>query len=310
MTDPVTTLLQLAQPTHGSDVDAWDVPLNANTNLIDQMVGAGIASISLTNVSPVTLTNSQLQNAIIRFTGTITAPISVQLPATLPIQKPWFIENYCVGNFVVTLTNVGVSTLGLPPGEGVIIYFDGLALRYLNLDRIGSYCDYAGTALPGWVSACSILPYLNCDGTTFNATTYPILNQILGGNTLPDLRGRSRAYLNQGTARITAAVSGVDGNTLKAAGGLQQLTIGQSNLPVVNLTFTGNPVTIVGNGGQNLIDTSSGVGAVNGSGFTVPVGEVKPVITPTGSISSFGGGVALGYMPPVTIGGITMIRAD
>jgi len=32
--------------------------------------------------------------------------------------------------------------------------------------------------------------WLICDGTSFNATTYPTLNTILGGNTLPDLIGR------------------------------------------------------------------------------------------------------------------------
>ena len=55
------------------------------------------------------------------------------------------------------------------------------------------------------------------DGSTFNATTYAALNAFLGGNTLPDLRGRMPAALNQGTGRIRLHSNrGVDGNTLGA----------------------------------------------------------------------------------------------
>src|SRR5262249_44480409 len=51
------------------------------------------------------------------------------------------------------------------------------------------------------------------------AAPYPGLAIIVGGTTLPDMRGRGRMYLNQGTGRITAGGGGVDGNTLFAAGG-------------------------------------------------------------------------------------------
>jgi microcystin-dependent protein len=47
---------------------------------------------------------------------------------------------------------------------------------------IGAVLAYAGSTAPdGW---------FECDGTTFNATTYPVLNTVLGGNTKPDLRGQ------------------------------------------------------------------------------------------------------------------------
>jgi hypothetical protein len=46
---------------------------------------------------------------------------------------------------------------------------------------IGAIIAYPKTTLSG---------YLLCHGGTFDATVYPELNSILGGNTLPDLRTR------------------------------------------------------------------------------------------------------------------------
>jgi hypothetical protein len=46
---------------------------------------------------------------------------------------------------------------------------------------IGTVITWAGRAVPNG--------YLLCDGSTFNATTYPTLNAVLGANRLPDLRG-------------------------------------------------------------------------------------------------------------------------
>lgn len=61
---------------------------------------------------------------------------------------------------------------------------------------------YGTTAPAGW---------LFCDGSTFSAATYPELNTLLGGNTLPDLRNRSlvgrattgTAFGTTGQANIT-----------------------------------------------------------------------------------------------------------
>lgn len=38
-------------------------------------------------------------------------------------------------------------------------------------------------------------PFLQCDGSAFTSSTYPALTRILGGATLPDVRGRVRADL-------------------------------------------------------------------------------------------------------------------
>jgi microcystin-dependent protein len=93
---------------------------------------------------------------------------------------------------------------------------------------VASVLSYAAANAPsGW---------LLCDGTVYSFAAYPLLASLLlgtyGGNgtttfAVPDLRGRAVAGRDNmgGTtaSRITAAVSGVTGTTLGAAGGTEKL---------------------------------------------------------------------------------------
>ena len=89
MSDPTTSNVLLAVPTHGSDVNTWDVPVNANSTAADGFFG-GVVTVSLSN-SPVTLSAPsgvvaptagpfQSQNRILKFTGTLTGNVQVTLP--------------------------------------------------------------------------------------------------------------------------------------------------------------------------------------------------------------------------------------
>lgn len=48
-----------------------------------------------------------------------------------------------------------------------------------------------------WYTSTPPTDWLICDGTTFSATDYPDLNTLLGGNTLPDLKGRMPVGVGQ-----------------------------------------------------------------------------------------------------------------
>ncbi len=307
----LTTNLQLSTPAHGSEVDLWDQDVNGNSTLIDQMVGSGISTISAVAGA---LTNVQLQNTFLRFTGAIAGNVTMTLPAS-PILKPWFIENLTTGggNFYLAISNsAGTSVVGIPLGEATHIYYDGTTMRYMNLARVGSYMDIATSAVPSWITACTVPPYLACVGGTFSAVTYPSLAQVLGTTTLPDFRGRSRSYLNQGTSRITSAGSGVNGDVITSGGGAETVTVGQANLPSVNFTGS-NTITVtlgftpVQDGGANYSVNDSGSIAVRAVSQTLPT----PTASGTNSISvaSGGSGTGLNNMPPTAIGGLTLIRA-
>lgn len=318
MADPTTPNLGLATPLRGADSGSWDTPLNANATLLDQMVGTGVSVTSLSNVS-VTLTDPQLQNAILRFTGALSANVNVSFPAS-PICKTWMVENFTTGNFDAFLVNASAtSVIGLPPGETCQIYYDGTSFRYVSLERVGTYVPLSVSAVPLWITACTTPPYLNCDGSTFSAVTYPALNRYLGGNTLPDLRGRGWVSLNQGTARITTAGSGIDGNTIKSGGGAETVAIAQANLPSVNLAVT-DPRTWTLN---NDLLIPAGViidsGNIATQPFQAPSTQLYSQVSVTGlriapagaaPTAALGGSAAgLNKMPPAAVGGLMMIRA-
>jgi hypothetical protein len=217
MVDPTTVNTSLAIPIRGSDVGTWDLPVNGNFNLIDSMFG-GVTTIALSSNS-VTLLSSQGQQSVVRFTGTINNNVQVILSG---IIKGWSIDNQILNSpssFGVQILTPGSSFgIGAPPGVNDILY-DGTSILYRNLERVGTYVDYAGSTLPTWVSLCTKPPFLLCNGTTFSSATYPQLSSLLGSTTLPDARGRVRMMSNLGTSRVTV----FNGDTLYLGGGDQQV---------------------------------------------------------------------------------------
>lgn len=303
MTDPTTSNRSYAVPTRGSDVGVWDTPLNTNFGLLDNNLG-GVATIALSN-QPVTLTPAQYQCGTIRLTGALTANVTITFPS---VQGWWLIDNQTTGAFVALLTCGSGNNIATEPGVATDIFTDGTNVGFRDLGKIGGYWDYAGASVPLWVSACTIPPFLNCNGGTFSAQTYPYLASILGRTTLPDLRGVMRATLNQGTSRITSA-SGIDGDTRFSVGGSQLMqnhnhsgsgTTGTENqshshnysAPSINSSTGGGPFGIVGSGSGATTDTEN---QSHNHSFSF-------------TTSTSGGGGSQN-MPPTTIGGITMIRA-
>jgi hypothetical protein len=307
MADPTTPNIGLAQPTRGTDIGAWDTPVNNNASVIDLCFG-GTMILGLNN-SNVVLSAAQYQNKTIVFNSTLTGSVTITFPTSF--TKSYEILNSCTGSsaFTVTLqtTATGGTVICAPPNEYVDVINDSKNLGFKNLGRIGSYWDHAGPSVPAWVSGCTIPPYLNCDGSGFSGGTYPTLAYYLGGTTLPDLRGRVRAYINQGTGRMAGA--GINGDVILSAGGVPTNTITASNLP--GLTFTGSPATWATNQtnitfGSPLSVQGPGVAGVTPSGG---FGAATVTITPSGNVNLGSPNSAISNTQPTCMGGITMVRA-
>lgn len=306
MVSTFTPNLGFEEPARNDLVGVWDTPWNSNSTLLDLVTG-GIATIPLNN-SNVVLSGTQFQSKTIVFNSTLTGNVTITFPSTF--VKSYEIQNLCTGTsaFTILMTTPTANSLfvAAPPGEAVNITNDGAGnLRYRNFGHIGEYWDYAGSSVPNWVSTCGTnnvgfvpQPYLNCDGSTFSATFYPVLAQILGTTTLPDSRGRSRTTLNGGTGRITAGISGVDGNTRFSGGGnqsMQQHTHGVSD-PSHNHSF-------------NCVALNNSYGGFSGGGTNVSDATAGLNASFTGiSVNNFGAGGSQN-MPPAYVGGLTMIRA-
>lgn len=328
MADPTTGNKLLAIPTRGSDVGTWDLPVNSNSNGLDGMLG-GAASLSFSGATTVLLTTpstgtvgavagpNQSQNALLVFTGTLTGTATVQF--TLP--GFYIVHNRClVGNFCVTLSPASGTgnVIGAPPGTKQYVFFDGTNMDYVDLPFTGSFLDLAVPTLPAWMAACSVAPYLICDGSIYTSSIYPSLNALLGstfaGNGIttfgvPDLRGRYRIPLdNQGSqgaaGRITQSGSGINGTTIAASGGAQAYAITQGNLPAISPTFTGTPLAQNAGWGGNVVLGASGANnsLPNANNMT------STTYTPAGTISALGSGNAMTTLPPGLVSGITFIK--
>lgn len=247
MADPTTGNKLLATPSHGSDVNTWDQPLNGNSSGLDGMLG-GALTLALAATSTVLLTvpatgsvsagagPNQSQNALIKFTGALTGNQIIQF--TLP--GFYIVQNLCSNNasFFIALkpASGGGNQVCAPPGQKVHVFFDGTDMDYVDTPSVGSFMDLACSAYPNWMSNCSVVPWLACDGLVYNQTSYTALCALLGstfgGNGIttfgvPDLRARYRIPLdNQGlngtAGRITAAISNINGTTWGASGGDQR----------------------------------------------------------------------------------------
>jgi hypothetical protein len=110
----------------------------------------------------------------------------------------------------------------LTPPLGVIATAQDTSLVFMKGQVGWQGVNVAGSAPVGEIIMFpSLTPpanFLLCDGSTFNATAFPQLNTVLGGNRLPDLRGKfirgasaTRAPLSseaQATARPTNNFTG------------------------------------------------------------------------------------------------------
>lgn len=299
-----TPNIQLEEPARGDDVGVWDTPVNANMTLIDLILGSQ-TSITLNN-SPVTLSAAQFQSANITFNSTLTASVVITFPTSF--KKPYSVYHTCTGSsaFIITLqTTAGGQVVCPPPGQTVNVINDGTNLRFVNFGGpVGTYFDYAGSSSPNWNDGCTVKPYLNCDGTPISSAANPVLFSMLGG-TLPDSRGRFRLALDQGVGRVSSGVSGVAGNTALAGGGSQAPTIGSSHLPAHN-----HPVADPGHFHSiSNLGTSGNIGGGGPFGNNSGTTNSNSAVTGLTVSNSTYANAAFPVMPPVYVGGLTLIRA-
>jgi microcystin-dependent protein len=247
MSEPVTVNKTLIVPNTGDLVAAWGTSaLNPNFQLIDAMFG-GVTTISLSSTTTILLTSPattgiwggfvpQASNCVIRFTGAQTGSATIQF--TLP--GFYIIDNQCTGTTFVQLAPFtgGGNKIGARQGCKTHVFFDGTSLDFANPPDPGSALDLHGaTALPPWMTACTVQPYLVKDGSVYTSSVYPALANMLGstfgGNGVttfgvPDERARARIALDtiqalssSTSARLTAGGAGFNANVMGTSGGSQ-----------------------------------------------------------------------------------------
>lgn len=331
MVDPVTVNVAMIVPLTGADVDTWgEDAVNPNMVAIDgmlagvQTVGVTTGLVTLTAPSGFTPTPSpgptQSQNRVLRFTGTLVGHVAV----LLPLPGLYVIDNRTVsGGFVLYFRAATQNAVVcVPSGDCLEIYCDGTDVYFVGLARPGTVEMWAGlSAMPSWATLSTKKPYLLCDGTVYNFSDFPALGaQLLGtygGNgittfAVPDLRGRvPLAYDSTGT-RITTAGCGINGQTLGASGGTQDVTIAQVNLPNVNFVVAaGQTVAATG----TVVSRNAGTDGAGTTGLSLSGNSIEALavsvsgtVTSTGTAASGGSGTAVRNVQPAIVAGIYVIK--
>lgn len=138
-----TTNLSLNQPAYNSS--AWDVPLNANSSILDAAFG-NTTSVSLVATN-VTLTSAQMQAMQIKFTGALAANIIVTIPAT---GGRWTFTNSTTGAFSVTIASAGAGTsVAIPQGFNTLLFSDGTNILYADNGLVTGSPTFTNLTLTG-----------------------------------------------------------------------------------------------------------------------------------------------------------------
>lgn len=315
MVEPVTNNKGIIIPNTGDLSGTWgSAAVNPNMSAIDGMFG-GFTTIGLTNAN-VTLTvpagftaapsagPTQAQNALLRFTGALSGNCFV----TLPMPGFYLCENLCTNtrtfSVIMTVGAGATEVIALPPGEMVQVFSDGAAVRFVNLGQLGEYKDVAANVgfavAAAWIGACTIKPWLNCDGTTYNISSFPQLGALLGNTfggdgvstfAVPDLRNRVR--LSAGSL-ISGTISASGGETthLLTTGEMPVHAHGVTDPTHTHTDWVPSGLTITpGSGGLNGV--SAGNTGASATGIT---------------INNAGGGNPHNNLQPYMVAGITLIK--
>lgn len=332
MAEPTTVNTGLIIPNTGDLPGTWgSAALNPDFVAIDGYFG-GVQTISLstntTLTAPIGFTPTpsggptQAQNAVLKFTGALTSSVVV----TLPLPGYYIVSNTTTGNFVTVLRAAGTGQIiAVDQGETQHVFCDGTNVVFCNLGRVGEITIWAGlAAMPGWVTNCTVPPYLLCDGSIYNFSTYPYLGKRLGsafgGNGIttfgvPDLRGRVALPYDSTGVRITAGGSGLSGTTLGAALDQQTVTLNSGQIPshshANTLTDPGHSHIVNGRtyGGFNGNAQSPVAGVQLNNGIDNSVVAQTAVTGITINNAAAGGGGAHNNVQPSLVTGIPVIRA-
>jgi hypothetical protein len=128
MASTFSTDLKLELMATGENSGTWGTKTNTNLNLLQQAI-AGFQSIALTSTNTTLAmtdaTISDARNAVIKFTGTITANCTVFVASG--IEKTYILENGTSGAFTLALNQVGGASaiFGAADKTTKLVYLNG-----------------------------------------------------------------------------------------------------------------------------------------------------------------------------------------
>jgi len=149
MASTFTTNKSIEKPANGDYVNDWNVPVNADWDIIDKAFG-GTTTLNATGQSstPVNLTATQYQPLILNITGTLTANVTYTIPSGVGGQ--WIVANNTTGSYTATIASLGGGTTTvIGQGSITLIASDGTNIRQVGGNNIVGNLSVSGNISAG-----------------------------------------------------------------------------------------------------------------------------------------------------------------
>jgi len=129
-----TTNKGLNDPADGTQ--NWGTILNSNFTIIDNAFGS-TTTITLSNGSAVTLTQTQYQNFRVLLSGVVSTTASITIPTG--ISGFWIVANSLSGGGVLTVSSGGGgASVTVPQAQNYYIFSDGSAIYTISASGGGA----------------------------------------------------------------------------------------------------------------------------------------------------------------------------
>lgn len=205
MVSTFTTNKNIEKPANNDYVDTWNIPVNADWDIIDSCLGT-TSNISLTNID-VTLSTAQYQSLRLNLTGTLTGNVNIIAPNAK--GGMWIVYNNTSGSFTVTFKTAAGGSVGvtLVQGYHTFVVSNGTDCFYAN-DRPNGITNIAtGTGLTGGP--------ITSTGTISLANTAVAAGTYGGTADIPTLVIDAQGRITSATSNTVATLPSQTGNSQK-----------------------------------------------------------------------------------------------
>jgi hypothetical protein len=263
MSSTYSTSLRIQLIDTGTEDEAWGQPTNNNIGTIIEQAITGVNSISLTNLTSLTLSAAnaavdQSRNAVLVFTGAPTANCNVVAPS---VSKVYVVSNETTGGFIVNMKTSAGDPLPIAAGSRQLVFCNGTAFTsVVNPNAIQGNLNISGGATIG--------------GNVTSGTTITIRKDVTGTGNNMSLASASNVVsfkANTGALKLPSGTTGQRPGT--AVLGMQRWNSDRGVVEVWNgsvwLAITGATqgvylIVAGGGGGGTSVFASAGGGGAGG----------------------------------------------
>jgi hypothetical protein len=260
MASTYSTSLRIQLIGTGDQAGVWGTTTNTNLGTLIEQAITGYRTISVAGLTTYTLsslngTSDEARNAVLNFTGALSANCTVTAPA---VNKVYIVSNNTSGGYGIIMTTGAGTTVTIPMGQIFIVYSDGtnfyFASNFNSSAVVITGGTINGTTIGNITPAAGSFTTLNTSGqATFGGT---------GAITLPvGTTAQEPGTPTTGMIRFNSDTSGFEGyngsNWGSIGGGASANGAVYENTQIISSNYT----MTTGNNGESVgpITVNSGI---------------------------------------------------